>query len=172
MIGTREMLIAMPPCGDDIYRMHQQVWSVVAPHTRGRNAFLYAFEAPGVVRVRSRDLPSGCDRVVPVEGHATIDLVAVEGHDQSRALAHERMAPWVASHVLDAGLDIVGALDLSLSMARGRKLDRHSGRTHHIRLPVVQARFKYRIVDNRLAARALHEGIGRNRRFGFGMLRV
>lgn len=170
--AAREILIAIPGLPSDIYQMHQCVWWHAARAAKPgiRPSFLYRVD-DGVVRVRSRDFARGLTREMR-SGSASLDIAAViqaaDGHE--RAVAPSDVEFWAADRLAQAGF-AVRRIDLvSYSCQYGIKYVKASGRSLRITLPVARLGLDLEIVDESLAFKAWHEGIGRGRRFGLGMI--
>ena len=172
--APREVLIALPDCETDIYRVHQLVWNHVARAAKSRTttpSFIYRIDG-GMIRVRSYDLP-GAIAPLPTpatEGHTNIrlDLAAVQGTNHDEPIAPERLEQWCTNKLAAAGFGVDAIAIEEYETRSGTKVE--CGRIHKIQIPVVRVRAKLKVVDIRSCETAWVRGIGRGKRFGLGML--
>jgi hypothetical protein len=167
----REILIALPDLPLDLYRMHQCVWDHASRAARPgvRPVFLYRVQ-DGIVRVRSRDFARGTVREFRA-GCCSLDVAAVvQSPDGERAVAHADLAGWASKKLAQAGFRTKGLEVVSYEFQHGEKRDRQSGRCHRIALPIARLYLDLEVENKDRATAAWHNGIGRGRRFGLGML--
>jgi len=162
-----EIALAAPPSIRDIYRMHQDVWRHVdkAQSVRHRPVILYR-QDQGLVRVRVSDCAVMYGRGIP-------DRVSFESGQAMEWRV--RLALWsdltqardIKARILEilerAGVE-VNFLRFRNGVAEGRKLH------HVIQLPIADVEAHVRILDPVQAKEAWLRGLGRGRRFGFGMI--
>jgi len=162
-----EIVLAVPPSMRDMYQLHQAVWDHVdrSQAVRHRPVILYR-QDQGMVRVRVSDCAimygrGRPDRASFAEGHAMdwqMRLALWRDLTQSRDIKARIM------EMLErAGVE-VQFLRFRKGMSEGRK------RHHLIRLPVADVEAHVRISDPIKARHAWVHGLGRGRRFGFGMI--
>lgn len=170
--GWREIRVALPGTGGDVYRQHQLVWDAMRDVARHGRDFVYAMQSPHLALVRSERLARGqvCElrdgqmRVLLATARQTARGLVALGPDEALAMADALL-----------GRNGVQAEDLRVegqAALRGAKLDRASGRRLNIRLPASTITFTARFTNRGLAALAMQNGIGRAKRFGCGMLRL
>lgn len=189
MQPTREIVVATPDTGEDLYAVHQQVWEGVSPWIGsgrresdgghgGGHTFIYAPESPdpsrrheGLWRVRSARLPAQGTRAarLPPSGTMCITLAAsrTEQHRQLDIAADEQL-DWACGVLARNGFTLRKPAITARWIAFGHK--RSSGQ--RIRLPACHLEADFDVVDPHLAGDAFAGGIGRAKRFGFGMLRI
>jgi hypothetical protein len=173
---AQELLLAVPMQLADIYEVHQRVWSEVsrAQAVDHRPTLLYRHD-PGMIRVRISDCAL---RRGSMARPVRISLVKGDEVSLRTQLALWRNVPPHASRtkvmervielLSSAGLDVkLPTLDIGTSIGRGCK-QRHGG--CDIALPVATVHARVEVMDPGKAAEAWVHGLGRGRRFGFGML--
>lgn len=171
MIEAREMLLAVPGDTDDIYRRHQQVWAGMAAHVRAGTEFLYRQQSPRLMRVRSAALPGG--RVVVFRaGPMAVDLVVSDRYDRNkeRDVPQDRALEWAAALLHGNGFEVRAIELLQYRIVMGTKPPRDGAPGHRIRYATARFKMDLSIQDQLAAQHAWQRGIGRGRRFGFGML--
>lgn len=167
-----EIVLAVPPTLQDIYQLHQAVWSQVdrAQAVRHRPVILYRQDR-GLVRVRVSDCAilrgrGQPDRASFEEGQSLDWQVRLalwrDDTSPTHNIARDAEARIVA--LLESAGVVVDDLSFSTGLAMGQK------QAHGIRLPVADVQARVRIVDAARARDAWIHGLGRGRRFGFGML--
>ena len=165
----REILVSLPGAPADIYRRHQLVWRAMHNCTRPGSRFLFAAVSPHLVRVRG-----AIDRGRPAvlsDGDIRVDLVVASRHGNSmRALEDSELPGWTRRLMQVHGYAVTDVTTLARGEALGRKLDKSTGQTLEIRLPVASLHLKTRIENRARADLAWSHGIGRGRRFGYGMM--
>lgn len=177
-----EIVIGVPHDSDDLYLRHQQVWQGMhgiarktghADGVGGRGAeFLYAQIHPRLYLVRSRHLDASLGAkkaVMPSTGQKVrfmLDLVAMRG------TLHDQPVPEVELH--DWAQARIEANGWTCNEVQVESAGRRLGRKHNMRidLQVVSLRGVLSIADQSRSAASFVSGIGRGRRFGFGMLRL
>ena len=167
-----EMILTVPShCMFDIYRLHQVVWERVVSGQYIKvwhPSILFRRDGPLVrVRVSNTAMATG----------APVTSVLCQGSDMSvdvhialwRSMrevygtAYDRAKTILGEHGLE-----LGKAHVTCGVARGWK-----GRIGaHIELPVARIEGAVRITDARAAANAWKLGVGRGKRFGFGMLQL
>ena len=166
------MRLALPGDTDDLYVRHQQVWAALRTQVREGRDFLYRMVSPRVVLVRSPLLTRGT--VVSDVPPATVELDVVASdrvdRNKERAVARELIDSWTARLLLLHGLQAARVEVVRHGTAAGAKLARGADAGHLIRFGVATVRADVRVLDPSLARRAWRYGVGRGRRFGFGML--
>lgn len=171
MGSLKETLVALPPWKGDIYRRHQLVWRAMHGHPKGDRSFIFAEVSPSIVCVRSacleRGTPSGL-----VDGALRVDLVAARRSGQRMiALTDNETPEWASELLSQHGLQATRVTIIGSEMAAGRKLYKTSGETLAIQLPIKSLVLEVSIDQRAKANLAWAHGIGRGKRFGFGMLR-
>ena len=167
----REMRVALPATGGDVYRQHQLVWEAMRATARHGQDFTYAMLSPHVALVRSERLARGQSCELR-EGRMRVLLATARQTDHGLvALVPSEVPAMVEALLARHG---IAAADVEIheqSTLQGAKRDRETQRQHDIRVPVTDLSFTARFTNRALAARALQHGIGRAKRFGCGMLR-
>lgn len=165
------MRVALPSTAGDVYRQHQLVWQAVRNDVRVGEDFTYALETPHVAVVRSERISRG----VPCElreGRMRVLLATARQTDQGLVALAANEVPAMATSLLARHGIAASAIELhDQATLEGSKLDRETGRTHAIRVPVTDLSFNARFTNRAKATLALQQGIGRAKRFGCGMLR-
>lgn len=168
----REIRLALPGDTEDLYVRHQQVWAALRTQVQEGRDFLYRLVTPRVALVRSAALLQGpvVDELPP--GRIELDLVASDRVDRNkeRPVSKEEIVPWVMRLLMQHGLEARDVAVLRHGVATGLKPQRSEQPAHRIRYGVARIQAAVTISDQRLARAAWREGIGRGRRFGFGML--
>lgn len=162
-----ELLIAVPGKQQDLYDLHQRVWSRVsrAQAVAHRPTILYRCDK-GLVRVRVSNCAMFGDQPVRAS-FCEDDLVSLEvrmalsrdGRPMTQGYARNR----VFEIFERSGLDLIDA-QLSIARASGYK------QGMRIELGVADVEAKVRIRQPEAVAHAWRHGIGRGKRFGFGMM--
>lgn len=170
MAELRETLVALPPWHGDIYRRHQLVWRAMNGITRVGTSFVFAAVSEHMVAVRSDRIERGAISTL-AEGQLRTQLVAArrEGTRMTSIQADE-MHDWAAVLLSAHGMSLRRLEVLSSSIAAGRKRDRTTGEEMAIRLPIKEVLLDVEIQHPAKANLAWAHGIGRGKRFGFGML--
>lgn len=191
-----ELLAAVAP-GGDIYQDHRDAWGLVASAGRGipgpsgstiRSSLIDAV-GQGAAFVFRREAQDALLRLRLRAGAAPVGARAVQ-IDLAEGLAcrlDSKLVPWrsvdearrnqgisgqsgmrhrVRDLICEAGFELESLWLGDTEVAEGFKL--RGG--HRISLPVVAVRASVHVRDVGLAGRAWLEGIGRARRFGFGMV--
>lgn len=164
---AQEILLAAPGADQDIYRLHQSVWQQVsiAQATRHKPTLLYRREG-GLVRVRVTDSAlksSAPQRQIFCAGanHKLQVRLVLDRTGEKVVLpawASERSAELLA----EAGLEVF-AITAAPSRASGIKNGTKIG------LGIADVIAQVKVMRPELAASAWCRGIGRGKRFGFGM---
>jgi len=162
-----EITLAAPPSMRDMYQLHQAVWSHVdrSQAVRHRPVILYR-QDQGMVRVRVSDCAIMHGRGQP--DRASFEEGQTMNWDVRlalwRGLAQARDIKARILEILErAGVEVV-SMRFRKGVSEGRK------RHHVIRLPVADVAAHVRIVEPIKARDAWLNGLGRGRRFGFGMI--
>lgn len=171
MEGLREVLVVVPPCADDIYARHQHVWQAMQGRAHHGRAFIFAAVSPHLVRVRSACLERGDDSVL-ADGQLRVSLVTAHRSPDGRMVAVEdrNMPTWTRALLARHGLRVEAVNIMGSAVARGVKLDEASGLPLNIELPVRDVNLTVSIQNRGKANLAWAYGIGRGKRFGYGML--
>lgn len=165
--AASELLLAVPAVQQDLYALHQAVWERVSRAQVVKHAptILYRRDK-GLTRVRVSDcaihggLPAlACFRENDVVSLTVRLVLSRDGRPISPAFAQERVRDLVER----SGMDPM-AMEFSCWQATGRKHDML------IELGVADVEAKVRIRQPETAAHAWRHGIGRGKRFGFGMM--
>ena len=172
---AHELMLAVPLQMTDIYDVHQRVWAEVsrAQAVTHRPVILYRHD-PGLIRVRIADCALRFRAGRPVR-------IALEQGQVMRLQARValwRTVPRHASpakvlarvHELFAGAGLSGRpgdIQIDTSVVNGRK---HRLGVCEIELPVVTLQAQVEVIDADNAMAAWSGGMGRGKRFGFGML--
>lgn len=169
---AQELMVACPNTGDeqDLYLMHQTVWSITERQQEVRHVptLLYREDA-GVIRVRVSDCamrgtkPVGVSLALGAEMEVRVKLALW------RTVPH-RVQPGQIEHrvrqlLCGAGLTCLN-VQSSQYVARGYKSSLNAA----IALPIANVSGNVRVENAALAANAWTQGVGRGKRFGFGML--
>lgn len=167
---ARELLIAVPRTLRDIYLLHQEVWRQIedSRDVRLRSPEILYRRDGGCVSIRvgaaalRHGSPSSFSaRLGEVRPFA---LRCALWRDEAQ-LRHQCPDRRVRELLATAGMELLDH-ELTLGVASGHK----SRIDAAINLPTADLRGRLRIIDHRRAAQAWRLGIGRGRRFGFGML--
>lgn len=171
MIESRELLLAVPGDTTDIYARHQQVWAAIAPNVRSGQEFLYRQESPRLIRVRSNALPNG-KPVMLRDGWMRLDAVVSDRYDRNkeRDVPEDQAVAWISKLVQNAGFDIRSIELERYLIVTGRKPSKEGVPGHRIRYSTATFRMDLAVNNPFEAQQAWRQGIGRGRRFGFGML--
>lgn len=171
-LAVRELRVALPETGGDVYRQHQLVWQALRGVARNGQDFTYAMLTPHVALVRSERLPRGTPCVFQ-EGRMRVLLATARQTDRGLvALAPEAVPAMAAALLSNHGIT-ASAIEVHAQGAlQGSKLDRATGRRHDIRVPVTDLSFLGAFSNRALAVCAAQNGVGRAKRFGCGMLRT
>jgi len=166
---AREMLALLPPdTGRDLYGIHQAVWKAVAPHLRDGRAFIFWMTDPTCARVRSEHFGVGRPQLLRDGWLSTSLVTALRSKSGMRAVDDANLGPWLDRLAGENGLRLIDFSAKPLRFVRG-----HKGRLGiTITLPVRDVRMRVKIEQRAKAELAWHRGIGRGKRFGFGMLRA
>lgn len=171
MLSTNEILVGVPGIGEDLYKRHQQVWMAMHDYVkRGEGApFLFAQTAERLYRVRSHRLPQRLSRrvVLPVSDERyrfQVDLAAMNGGGKKQPVPLPDLDDWVNAQFEKHGYAPLALQVSNVSMVSGAKAGMR------IQLQSVRATGILRVTDTLLAQDAFTQGIGRGKRFGFGML--
>lgn len=169
-VRVPQMMVGVPLDSDDVYLRHQQVWQ--AMHATARAGcgqdFVFAEVAPRLFEVRSPRLRTGEFARLPAVGQVRplrVSLVAMWGSAHDRPVAAGALTSWCGDRLRQHGLGLSALAIERVRECRGLK------RGVPIRLQVVDVHAQACVVDAALAARAFVNGVGRGKRFGFGMLR-
>lgn len=169
----REIMIAIPGLPSDLYQMHQCVWEHAAHAAKPgkKPRFLYRVEN-GMVQVRGPDFRTGMVREFNPVRPVRLDIVAVKRSrvDGQIPVEASQLNDWMVGTLEKVGLKVRRLHIESYVIHRGIKRDRNTNRSHLIELPVARLQLKLDVQDQTLAIAAWSDGIGRGRRFGFGML--
>ncbi|HEU0198316.1 MAG TPA: type I-E CRISPR-associated protein Cas6/Cse3/CasE [Nevskiaceae bacterium] len=165
----KEAIVALPGPASDIYRRHQMVWQFMHRKARSGSDFTFAMVADRMALVRSTCLPFGRPSAVS-DGLITLDTVALVRNAFGEAPVPDVKAKAFAATLLGTHGFAVHALRVSRHRAE-TGLKQRCGRTFRISLPVRTIVADVRVADPRAAADAWLHGVGRGKRFGFGMLR-
>lgn len=108
-----------------------------------------------------------------IEGRLKIEIVTAKRDGQRMmALPAESVPAWFEALLQGHGIEACRIGEVRRDIVRGRKTDRHTGTPLEIQLPVSEIHFDAVIVHRAKANLAWAYGVGRGKRFGFGMLRV
>lgn len=168
----RELRLALPGDTDDLYVRHQQVWAALRTQVDEGRDFLYRLTASRIALVRSACLRQGIVVSDLPPAHIALDLVAADREDgnKERPVPIARVADWSARLLRQHGLEPSDVQLLRHGEAVGVKAARFDAPGHRIRYATATITADVRISDLRLARSAWRLGVGRGRRFGFGML--
>jgi len=170
MDGLREILVALPHSRGDIYRRHQLVWRAMHGRARQGSAFLFAEVSPHLVRVRSSCLERGSPSSL-AEGIHRLQLVTARRDGlRMTVIPDADVTEWVSALLDQHGLRTCHVELRGSSIVTGIKRDRITGKEMNIQLPVKDLLIDVSISHRAKANLAWAHGIGRGKRFGFGML--
>lgn len=169
----REILVAVPDVGGDIYRQHQHVWTVMhGKARRGGSSFCYVMRSPHLAVVRSHLLDHGTVSTLAERPMRASLITAKQTASGLQALsageARLRVQELLAAH----GIATADVAVLEQRTLTGCKRDRVTGQAMRIALPVSAVQFVPRFSDAAKAHLAWRDGIGRGKRFGCGMLQL
>lgn len=172
---AHELMLAVPLQMTDIYDVHQRVWEEVSrvQAVDHRPVILYRHD-PGLIRVRITDCALSFRAARPVR----VTLESGQMMVVRARVALWRSVPRHAScgkvlqrvHELLAGAGLgahPGDIHVETSVVNGRK---HKRGGCEIELPVVSLKAQVQVREPANAMAAWSGGMGRGRRFGFGML--
>jgi hypothetical protein len=168
-VYARELTIAVPRTVSDIYLLHQAVWGEIDASRDGRLCspeILYRRDAGCVsVRIGAASLKHGrtssfAAQTGQVRRFSLRCALWRDLRQQSRS-PHRRVAELFSN----AGCELLDH-QVNFGVASGYKAVIKSS----IQLPVADLRGSLRIIDHHRALQAWRLGVGRGRRFGFGML--
>lgn len=169
MPAVREVTVALPAHGEDIYRRHQLVWTVMHGRAGSGGDFVFAMLSPRIALLRSSRFDRGV-LTVPREGRLAVSLVAVSRmQDGDRAIT-DAMAPAFVTDLMGQHGIVVDLVSIS-PPREAVGIKQRQGTRHRIALPIRDVLMDARIADPLLAEIAWRSGIGRGKRFGYGMLR-
>lgn len=171
MGALREALVALPLTHGDIYRRHQLVWRAMHGLVRDGRSFIFASVSDHMVAVRSEQLERGEPSSL-TDGWLRVQVVAAR-RDGQRMMAIEsrQMEGWATALLIPHGLSVRRVEVLGDLVASGCKRDPATGKDLTIRLPVKDMLLDVAIDHRAKANLAWANGVGRGKRFGFGMLR-
>lgn len=179
---AREVLVAVPGNQEDLYLRHQQVWDAAGRRFGARagfntvHEFLFRRESPQIYRLRSSTFqPAGAQAVaLPTSGTSyrfDIELVAMRGSDHSEPVHPPHLNDWVESLLGRNGFKVSAFSSNSLAWHRGvKQIKDRPGSSMRIAYQIARVAGTLSVSDTALAQAAFTSGIGRGRRFGFGML--
>jgi len=169
----REMLVALPGSTGDIYLRHQQVWKVMSPYVKRGADFLYVLVGEHMARVRSEYLDRGVS--APRQG---TDFVAALVTGRRRAIDQKitsvpecELGQWLQLLLSEHGMVLQEFGVIRRYQATGLKVDRGQNSRQRIELPITDFSLRVKIANAARADEAWRRGLGRHKRFGFGMLR-
>ena len=164
------MLIALPDSGGDLYKQHQLVWSAMHPYTRQGKDFVFGMVSPRLAKVRSTRLPRGAI-TIPRDGKMEVTLVTSRRNGSLMTALDEAETKLMAKALLfENGFEVDSVEVAWQQSVAGIKIDRETGYNRKIVLPVSHLSLGVRITHRARANLAWRNGIGRGKRFGFGML--
>jgi len=168
----REVWLALPGATDDLYVRHQQVWAALATQAREGRDFVYRYVSPRVALVRGACLRQGVIVGDLPPPSIKLDFVASDRVDRNkeRPVPHDQVGDWAARLLVQHGMMPTALVVLNHSVAIGTKIARAGQPGHRIRYSVATVRADVVVVDPGLSRMAWRLGVGRGRRFGFGML--
>ncbi len=169
MSVVREMRVALPDHAGDIYRRHQLVWEIMHGRARTGSSFVFAMLSPRTALLRSDRIERGTP-AVPREGWTVVSIVtALRMPDGSPAMANQEAETYIAGLMLRHGVSVD---HLKVSPTRDAVgVKPRLGSNGRIVLPVRDVLMEVRIADQAHAEAAWRAGVGRGKRFGYGMLR-
>lgn len=169
--SAREILVGLPEHGNDIYRRHQLVWQAVRDKVSHGHQYIWACQGERLATIRSLHFAGGSPSPV-LDGPLQLDLVAAARQGQRLKSIDRRRLPEFVEQLLERhGFQAQTIAVKATGLALGSKLDRLSLRRLDITLPVAYLELCVAVRRNGLAALAWQQGMGRGKRFGFGMLR-
>lgn len=168
----REMLVALPGAvGTDIYRRHQWVWRAMHAHAQHGSAFVFGAVSERLLCVRSDRLPRGAPSALTDGRHRLAVVAARRGGQRMKPVEASAAGDWVTALLWQHGMRVDGLQVLAQWTARGEKPGPSGGGSGMlIALPIVEVTMNVQIVQRVKAMAAWSQGIGRGKRFGFGML--
>jgi hypothetical protein len=167
------MLVAVPGRTTDVYERHQQVWQAVAPFVEKGEDFQFKKVDESLYRVRSRKFGRH-GRCVPVPKGANTLRAALSRtlikEGRQTTIADDELPSWFQTIAGNKGLLVLEAEFSSGERAEGRKACRYGNRLLEIRFETVHVKARVEELVHGAYERVLATGIGRGRRFGFGMI--
>lgn len=168
------MHVVVPGGSSDLYLRHQRIWEAVSAHARTGKDFLFWQSTPGLFIVRGKRLPDRFSRPARLlnSGHFELDMIAVRRQGSVELpVSADDLADWFQVRADDSGFTFSLDTAQPLGFDTGTKFDHETGKAHRIKLPVARFTGHFEIADRLKAETAFAEGLGRGRRFGYGMLR-
>lgn len=156
----------------DVYKRHQQVWQAVAPFAEQGQDFLFQRVDAGIFRVRSRKLGRhGAPVAVPngvcvLRGHLSR---AVIRQGRQVTVRDDEVGGWFRTVARNHGLMVRAAAFGSGPKEAGVKVGA-DGTAHEIRFETVEVEACVEQLEEFAFERVLESGLGRGRRFGYGMM--
>lgn len=165
-----EIYLAVPAEQQDIYALHQQVWEHVQQHQElsHRPTILYRRDH-GLVRVRVSGVP--LRRALPSSVTATagsrvkLSVRCALWRDQYQARTSKQVCDSRVRELLTQAGCRVDRLEYVMNLARGYKKKIQAD----ITLPVADIESEVTVTDPDAFLSSWKSGIGRGKRFGFGM---
>lgn len=169
----RELLVAVPGNSKDVYERHQQVWQAVAPFVEKGEDFQFKRVDEALYRVRSRKFGRQGRCVVVPKGpatlRATLSRTLIKDGRQT-TIADDELPRWFGTVAGNQGLIVAAASFLGGQRVEGSKKCQSTSRFLQIRFETVAVEARIEEVEDGAYERALERGLGRGRRFGFGMI--
>ena len=181
---VREVSLIIPDDVCDIYEIHQIVWSHVGQVLAKENGgvrpraqddggvrFLYRRDE-NLIRVRA-ELFKNAGQVVDMPSDKStrtlrIQIAPFRDAFSLRSKTNSEVQDYIKSLLVKAGFEVKDMRTNYLGLASGKK-NKPSGGTLNIDLPVFGVVANVSIQDAKATHRAWIDGIGRGKRFGFGM---
>lgn len=172
MRELRELRLALPGETQDIYQRHQQVWRALHGQVRHGPEFLYRMASPRMAIVRSEHIERGQTSAL-TQGPWRVDVVAarIVDRNKERPVPIDEIPSWATERLLIPHGIRPDAVRVDHHwIAAGIKPAREDRPAHSIAYSAARLIVEGEIADRFLAQKAWRLGIGRGRRFGFGML--
>jgi hypothetical protein len=165
----RELTLAIPPHGNDIYRRHQLVWRAMHQHACSGKDFLFVAKSSNVMVIRSDHLHHGNESQLR-DGELIVAIVAeTRTGIVGKAITDQLLPAWMERMMANHGFRLQDMQASNLYYANGLKME--GERSFAIQLAVRDIRMDVSIIHRGKAQRAWQTGVGRGKRFGYGMLR-
>ncbi len=167
---AQELLLACPTADSDIYRVHQTVWPITNRHQDVRHTPTLLYRAEdGIIRVRISDCA--------MRGTRPVKVTLTEGTEMTMRVklalwrtVPTRLQPGQLQQRIRELLGSAGLTCLDIQCTRYVAQGHKQRLGVDIALPIADVSGRVRVDNSSLACNAWRQGVGRGKRFGFGML--
>lgn len=156
----------------DVYKRHQQVWQAVAPFADKGQDFLFRRVDDGVFKVRSRKLGRHGAPVAVPKGVCVLRgpiSRAVIRNGRQVTVRDAEVGEWFRTVARNHGLMVRAAAFGKGPTEAGEKVN-PDGKAHEIRFDTLEVEACVEQLEEFAFERVLESGLGRGRRFGYGMM--